>query len=75
VTHGSQVVNFRRPDFGNNGNQVGCIAQVTIMKKQFHASVMAIFVDMVDASCVERRGTTDDAMDLMEAKTTALLVM
>lgn len=64
VTHGTQVVDFGRLGVGNDGDQVGGIAQVTVMQIQLHSSLVSVTINMVDAAGVETRRTTDDSMDL-----------
>ncbi len=64
VTHRSKVVNFAWLDLGDDGNKIRSIAQVTIMKEQLYTCLVAILVDMVDASRVETRRTTDETVDL-----------
>ena len=64
MTHRSKVVNFAWLDLGDDGNKIRSIAQVTIMKEQLYTCLVAILVDMVDASRVETRRTTDETVDL-----------
>mmetsp|Transcript_11082 Transcript_11082/g.17785 ORF Transcript_11082/g.17785 Transcript_11082/m.17785 type:complete len:277 (-) Transcript_11082:110-940(-) len=63
VTHGTQIVNFGGFDAGNDSNQIGSIAQITVMQVHFDACFMAISVNVVDTTRVETRRTTDDSMD------------
>jgi hypothetical protein len=70
MTHGSQVVNFVRFRFGNDGDEIGCVTKVAIVQEDFDASLMSVFVNVFNASSIERRGTTDNSMDLMEAEMT-----
>lgn len=65
VTHGTQVVNLIRLDVGNDGNKIGSITQVTIVKEKLNASLVAVTVDVVDTTSVEGGWTTDDAVDLL----------
>jgi DNA integrity scanning protein DisA with diadenylate cyclase activity len=66
VTHGTQVVDFYRLDLANDGDEIGGIAQVTVMQKELDTSIMTILVDVLDTTSVETRGTTDNTMDLNE---------
>jgi hypothetical protein len=66
VTHGTQVVDFLRLDLGNDGDEIGGVAQVTVMQKELDSTIVTILVDVLDTPSVERRGTTDDTMDLKE---------
>ena len=65
MTHGTQVVNLIRLDVGNDGNKIGSITQVTIVKEKLNASLVAVTVDVVDTTSVEGGGTTDDSVDLL----------
>jgi hypothetical protein len=69
VTHGSQVVNFGWLDFGNDGDEIGSIAQITIMQIQLHSSFMSVAIDMIDTSGVETGRPTNDTMDLKVTNT------
>ena len=64
MTHCTQVVDFRWAYIGDDGNEVSCITEITIVEEQFDTSLMPVFVNMVDTSCVECRSTTDDSMYL-----------
>jgi hypothetical protein len=70
VTHGTQVVDFLRLDPGNDADEIGGVAQVTVMQKKFDSSIMTILVNVIDASSVETRGATDNTMDLKEKECT-----
>mmetsp|Transcript_47033 Transcript_47033/g.87364 ORF Transcript_47033/g.87364 Transcript_47033/m.87364 type:complete len:234 (+) Transcript_47033:55-756(+) len=65
VRHGSKVVNFRRTDLGNDGDEIGGIAEVAIVKVELDASLVAVLVDVVDTAGVEGRGAADDAVNLV----------
>jgi hypothetical protein len=69
VTHGTQIVDFCGSDVGNDGNEIGSIAKVTVMQKDLDARLVAIFVDMVDTASVKGRGTPDNAVDLKYTET------
>ena len=64
VTHGTQVVDLGRLDVVDDGNEVGGIAQVSVMQENLDSSLMAISVDVLNTSCVEATGTTDNSVDL-----------
>ena len=53
MTHSTQVVNLSRLDVGNNGNEVGGIAQITIVEEELDSSFVAVTVDVVDTASVE----------------------
>ena len=53
MTHSTKVVDFIWLDIGNNGDEVGCVTKITIVKKQFDACLVTIAVDVVDTSSVE----------------------
>jgi hypothetical protein len=53
VTHGTKIVNFSGLDVGNNGDKVGGIAKIPIVKEEFHTSLMAVTVDVVNTASVE----------------------
>ena len=64
VRHGAEVVDLGGTDLGNDGDQVGGIAEIAIVQEELHAGRMTVLVEMVDAASVEGRRTTDDAVDL-----------
>ena len=66
MTHGTQIVDFLRLDLGNDADEIGGVAQVTVMQKELDSAIMTILVDVLDTSSVETRGTTDNTMDLKE---------
>ena len=43
---------------------VSGVAEVSIVKEELHSRLVPVLVDVVDATSVEGRGPTDDAMDL-----------
>ena len=53
MTHGSKVVYFIWTSIGNNGNEIGGITEISIMEKQFYSTSMAIFVNVINATCVK----------------------
>jgi hypothetical protein len=52
VTYGSQIVNFTGLNLGNQSNQVGRIANISIVQNKFDAGFMTVFVDVVNPACV-----------------------
>lgn len=68
MTHGTQVVDFIWFDIANDGNQVGGIAEVTVVEKELDARIVTVSVQMIDTTSVETRRTTYNAMDLMRER-------
>lgn len=64
MRHGSEVVDFRGADVGDDGDEIGGIAEVTVVKEEFYSSLVSVFVDVVDASSIENGCTTDDTVHL-----------
>ncbi len=64
VGHGAEVVDFGGADLGDDGDQVGGIAEIAVVKEELDAGGVTILVEMVNATGVEGRRTTDDAVDL-----------
>lgn len=64
VRHGAQVVDLLRLDIGNNGDEIGSIAQISVVEEKLDSSFVAVAVDVIDTSSVEGGGTTDNAVDL-----------
>ena len=64
MAHCPKIVNFGRLDLRDDTNEIGRVTQITVMQKELHTGFMAIFVNMVDATSVETRGTTDNTMNL-----------
>mmetsp|Transcript_16924 Transcript_16924/g.34727 ORF Transcript_16924/g.34727 Transcript_16924/m.34727 type:complete len:239 (-) Transcript_16924:116-832(-) len=62
VTHSTKVVNLSRTNLRYDGDEVGCVAKIAIVKEQLHTSVVAVFVNVVNATGVEGGGATNDAM-------------
>jgi len=46
-------------------DKVGLIGDITVMKKQLYAVDVWVLIQVVNVSCVERRGATDDTMHLV----------
>lgn len=64
MTHSSKVVNFIRLNVSNNGDKVGGITKISIVKKELYTCLVTVAVDVVDTASVEGRTTTDDSVDL-----------
>ena len=64
VGHGTEVVDFGGADLGDDGDQVGGIAEIAVVKEELDAGGVTVLVEMVNAAGVEGRRTTDDAVDL-----------
>lgn len=64
MRHGSEIVDFGRADVGDDGDEVGGIAEVTVVKEEFDTSLVSVFVDVVDTSGIENGCTTDDSVYL-----------
>ena len=64
MTHGSKIVNFGGLDLRDDGDEVRCIAQVTVVEEQFDSGLVSVLVDVIDTTRVETRRTTNETMDL-----------
>jgi len=53
VTHSTQVVDFIGLHVSNNGNEVGSITEITIVKEKLDTSFVAVAVDVINAAGVE----------------------
>jgi len=53
VTHSTQVVNFIGLNVGNNGNKIGSIAEITIVKEKLDTSFMTVTVDVINTAGVK----------------------
>mmetsp|Transcript_6988 Transcript_6988/g.11601 ORF Transcript_6988/g.11601 Transcript_6988/m.11601 type:complete len:240 (+) Transcript_6988:495-1214(+) len=63
VGHGTEIVDLSWLDIGDDGNQVGGVAKITVMKEDLDSSFVTVSVDVVDTTSVEARRTTDDTVD------------
>jgi len=63
VGHGAEVVDLIGLDVGDDGDEVGGVAEVTVVEEELDSALVAVAVDVVDAAGVEGRRTTDDAVD------------
>mmetsp|Transcript_13501 Transcript_13501/g.27564 ORF Transcript_13501/g.27564 Transcript_13501/m.27564 type:complete len:233 (+) Transcript_13501:392-1090(+) len=54
VTHSTKVVDFVGLDIGNDCDQVGGIAKITIVKEKLDSGLVAVTVNVVDAPGIER---------------------
>jgi hypothetical protein len=64
VRHSSKIVDLGRLDVGNDGNQVGGVAKISVMKENLDSGLMTVSVDVIDTTSVEARRTTDNTVDL-----------
>mmetsp|Transcript_32108 Transcript_32108/g.67312 ORF Transcript_32108/g.67312 Transcript_32108/m.67312 type:complete len:236 (-) Transcript_32108:172-879(-) len=63
VTHGTQIVNFIRLYIGDDCNEIGSIAQVTIMEEKLDSRVVTVAVNVIDAASIERRRATNNSVN------------
>lgn len=54
MTHSTKIVDFVRLDIGYDGDQVGGIAKIAIVKEKLDSGLMAVAVNVVDAPGIER---------------------
>jgi hypothetical protein len=64
MTHGSQVVDFSGSHIRDDGDKVSGVAKVAVVKEELYPSLMPVFVDVIDTSCVKGGGTTNNTMNL-----------
>jgi hypothetical protein len=64
VRHGTEIVNLGRFACGNDIDKIGGIAQITVMQKELDARFVPIAINVINATRIETRRTTDNAMDL-----------
>lgn len=64
MRHGTKIVDLSRLDIGDDGDEVGGIAQVSVVKKDLDSSLVTVSVNVIDTTSVEARGTTDNTVDL-----------
>lgn len=62
--HGTEVVDLGRLDIGDDRDQVGGVAKISVMKENLDSGLVSVSVDVVDTSSVKARRTTDNSMDL-----------
>ena len=48
----------------NDGDEVGSITKITVVKEELNASLVSIFVEVVNTTSIESGSTTDDSMNL-----------
>ena len=53
VTHRPKIVNFIGLHIGNDGDEIGSIAQVTVVEEEFDSGFVTVAVDVVDAARVK----------------------
>ena len=66
VTHGSKIVNFSGTYVSNDGNEICCIAKISVVKEELDSGLMPVFVNVIDTSGVEDGSTTNDSVNLFE---------
>ena len=54
MTHCTKVINFGGTDICNDGDKVGSITKISVVKEKLNSSVMSIFVNVVNTASVER---------------------
>ena len=64
MTHSTQVVDFGWADVGDDGDEVSCIAKITVVEEEFDSGLVPVFVDVIDTAGVECGCTANDTMDL-----------
>ena len=65
MTHGTKVIYFIRLHVSNDRDEISGITKVAIVKKELHASLVTVTVNVINASGVEGRTTSDDTMNLL----------
>lgn len=68
VGHGTEIVDLSRLDIGDDGDEIGGIAQISVVKKDLDSSLVTVSVNVIDTTSVEARGTTDNTMDLQSGR-------
>ena len=66
VGHGTKIVDLSWLDVGNDGDQVGCVAQISIVKKDLDSSFVTVSVNVIDTTSVEARRTADNTVNLLK---------
>jgi len=66
VTHGSQVVDLRGLDVIDDGDEIGGVAQVTVVQEDLDSGLVAVLVDVLNSASIEGTGATYDAVDLQQ---------
>jgi hypothetical protein len=66
MTHGSQVIDLGGLDVVDDRDEVGSIAQISIMQENLDSGFVAILVNVINASSIEATRTTDYSVDLRE---------
>ena len=64
VTHGTKVVDLGGLDIGNDGNEIGGVAKITVVQEDLDASLVTVLVNVINASGVERRRTSHNTVNL-----------
>ena len=66
MTHGSQVVDLRGLDVIDDGDEIGGVAQVTVVQEDLDSGLVAVLVDVLNSASIEGTGATYDAVDLQQ---------
>ena len=66
MTHSSQIVYLGGLDIVDDRDEVGSVAQVSIMQKNLDSGFVTIFVNVINASSIEATRATDYSVDLRE---------
>jgi hypothetical protein len=64
VGHGTKIVDLSWLDVRNDGDQVGGVAEISVVEKDLDTSLVTVSVDVIDPTSVEARRTTDNTVDL-----------
>ena len=68
MRHGTKIINLSGLDIRNDGDQVGGVAEITVVEKDLDSGLVAVSVDVIDTTSVEARRTADDAVYLLKRK-------
>ena len=61
----AQIVHLIGRDVPDKTRQIGRVGQVPVMQFEMRIGDMRILIDVVDTGCIEQRGTTLDAVNLI----------
>ena len=65
VAHRRQIVDLVWLYLLNQSNQVGAVGQIAIMQEKASVTFVWVLIQMIDAVCIEQRGTSFEAVDLI----------
>ena len=54
MTHGSEIIYLIGTDVGNDGNEIGGIAKISVVEEEFDTCFMTVFINVVDTTCIKR---------------------